>query len=270
MSKKIYLSADIEGTCGIAHWDETEKGHIGYDQFARQMSLEVAAACEGAQAGGAQEILVKDAHDSGRNILPDLLPEGIEIFRSWGRDPFSMMSEIDETYAGVIFTGYHSAASWDGNPLSHTMNTHNICVKINGIVTSEMLLNSYTAAMFGVPVFMATGDAMVCEFIKTLNPNIHTVPVSRGVGNGSVSIHPATAIRRIRETAKLAVEEGLKEPERFAIVLPSEFEVEVSFHQHYMARRASFYKGARQVDSRTVRYCCDNQMDVIRFLMFTL
>ena len=48
MTSRIFISADIEGTCGIAHWDETEKGHIGYDQFARQMSLEVAAACEGA------------------------------------------------------------------------------------------------------------------------------------------------------------------------------------------------------------------------------
>lgn len=270
MNKKIYISADIEGTCGIAHWDETEKGRVGYDAFARQMSLEVAAACEGAQDGGAQEILVKDAHDSGRNILPELLPEGVEIFRAWGRDPFSMMSEIDESYAGVIFTGYHSAAGWDGNPLSHTMNTQNISVKINGVAASEMLINAYTAAMFGVPVCMATGDAMVCSFIQTLNPNIHTVPVSRGVGNGSVSIHPATAVRRIRETAQLAVAEGLKEPERFAITLPSEFEVEVSYRQHFMARRASFYKGAEQIDPRTVRYACGDYMDVLRYLMFTL
>lgn len=270
MEKKLYLSADIEGTCGIAHWDETGKGKLGYDAFARQMTLEVAAACEGAFAGGACSVLIKDAHDSGRNILPELLPEGVEIFRGWGRDPFSMMSELDASYAGVLFTGYHSAVGWAGNPLSHTMNTQNISVKINGTVASEMLINTYTAAMFGVPVLMVTGDAMLCAFMKTLNPSVHTVAVNRGVGNGCVSIHPALATRRIRETAQKAVAEGLAHPERFAIALPTAFEVEVSYKEHYLARRASFYKGAKQVDARTVRYECGEYMDVLRYLMFTL
>lgn len=41
--KKIFLSADIEGTAGIVHWDETETGKPLYDRFARQMTREVAA-----------------------------------------------------------------------------------------------------------------------------------------------------------------------------------------------------------------------------------
>lgn len=58
---KLYLSADIEGTCGIAAWDETEKSKPEYAPFANQMSREVAAACEGANAAGAESILVRDA-----------------------------------------------------------------------------------------------------------------------------------------------------------------------------------------------------------------
>jgi D-aminopeptidase len=30
---KLFVSSDIEGTCGIAHWDETEIGKPGYDRF---------------------------------------------------------------------------------------------------------------------------------------------------------------------------------------------------------------------------------------------
>ena len=26
MISRVFISADIEGTCGIAHWDETELG----------------------------------------------------------------------------------------------------------------------------------------------------------------------------------------------------------------------------------------------------
>lgn len=50
MLNRIFLSADIEGTCGIAHWDETELGKPDYEPFRRQMTREVAAACEGAFA----------------------------------------------------------------------------------------------------------------------------------------------------------------------------------------------------------------------------
>ena len=46
--KKLFISADIEGTCGIANWNETEKNHADWAYFADQMTREVAAACEGA------------------------------------------------------------------------------------------------------------------------------------------------------------------------------------------------------------------------------
>ena len=69
---KLYISADIEGTCGIVCWDETEYGTPRYEYFSRQMSREVAAACEGLIDAGAEDILVRDAHDSARNIHPDM------------------------------------------------------------------------------------------------------------------------------------------------------------------------------------------------------
>ena len=100
--KKIFLSADIEGTCGVAHWDETEFGKQGYEHFAKQMSREVSAACKGALAGGAEEIFVKDAHDFARNIDPSMLPEEACIFRGWGSDPYSMMSGVDESFDGLL------------------------------------------------------------------------------------------------------------------------------------------------------------------------
>lgn len=270
MNTKIYLSADIEGTCGIAHWEETEKGSVGYDALARQMTREVAAACEGALAGGADSIFIKDAHDSGRNLLPDLLPEKTELFRAWGRDPYSMMSEIDESYAGVMFTGYHSAAGTDANPLAHTMNRQNTYVTINDAFASEMLINSYTAAMFGVPVLLVTGDKALCETMNALNGRVYTVATLRGVGNGAVSIHPQEAVRRINAAAKEAVQAAKEDPKAFRIPLPKTFEVKTRYREHYLARRSGFYPGAVQKDAYTVQYTCTDWMDALRFLMFTL
>lgn len=265
--KKLFLSADIEGTCNIAHWDETEKGKGDYPPFANQMTREVAAACEGALKGGAEEILVRDAHDSARNINPAMLPEAACIFRGWGSDPYSMMSGIDGSFSGVMFTGYHSAASWSGSPLSHTMNVRNNHIKVNGQVCSELMINSFTAAMFGVPVLMVTGDEQLCEWFHSVVPETLTVPVSHGMGNGSISIHPDKAVRLIREAAERAV---ALDPRKCMFPMPEHFTVEVNFKQHYAARSAGWYPGARQEDARTVIFECDRWMDALTFFHFCL
>lgn len=264
---KMFLSCDIEGTCGIAHWDETEKSKADYAAFSTQMSREVAAACEGALAGGADDLFVRDAHDSARNIQPVMLPETVQIFRGWGRDPYSMMSGIDESYDGVIFTGYHSAASWSGNPLSHTMNTRNNWIRVNGEVCSELMMNSLTAAMFGVPVRMVAGDAMLCDWFHSKVPAAVTVPVSRGIGNGSVSIHPDKAVRLIREGAQKA---AALDRDACMYPMPDHFTVEVNFRQHFAARSASWYPGASLQDATTVRFESDKWMDVLTFFHFCL
>ena len=65
----------MEGTCGIVAWPETERSTpMDYAPYQKQMSREVAAACRGALSAGAEGVLVKDAHDSARNIDPTVLP----------------------------------------------------------------------------------------------------------------------------------------------------------------------------------------------------
>lgn len=270
MLNRIFISSDIEGTCGIAHWDETTLGKADYEPFRRQMTREVAAACEGAQAGGADDILIKDAHDSARNLLPDELPQGVQIFRGWGSDIHSMMSGIDASFAGVIFTGYHSSSNTDDSPLAHTMNLENTSVRINGIQASEMVINAFVAAYYDVPLLMVTGDVGVCEAAKRINPSIVTVPVCRGCGNGSISIHPQKAVQRIRRAAEAAVNEGIAHPEKFHIDLPNKFDVEVEFVKHSKARRASFYPGVRKLGPRTVGFSSDAYYEVLRFFLFCL
>ena len=101
---KIFISSDIEGTAGIVDWKETELSERVGDYFREQMSREVAAACRGALAGGADDVLVKDAHDYARNIDPTVLPEEVKILRGWTRDPYIMMAGIDKSFAGAFFT----------------------------------------------------------------------------------------------------------------------------------------------------------------------
>ena len=37
---KVYISVDIEGAVGIAHWDEADSGHSDYGEFQDRMTQE--------------------------------------------------------------------------------------------------------------------------------------------------------------------------------------------------------------------------------------
>ena len=264
---KIFISADIEGTTGIVNWEETDLEKNASVYFRQQMTREVKAACDGALEFGADEILVKDAHDSARNIDPSKLPEKAKIFRGWARNPLIMMAGLDKSFDGVIFTGYHSAAGTNGNPLAHTMNTQNEYVRINGEFASEFIINSYTAAYFGVPVLFLSGDKQLCETAEKLNKHIKTVAVSEGIGNGSISINPDVAVAKIKnEIAQIKGDELSK----YIIKLPQGFKIEIFFKEHYLAYKGSFYPGVTQTGPKTIEYEANDYMDVLKFLFFVL
>lgn len=264
---KLYVSADIEGVCGIADWTETEIGEAQGAYFRKEMTKEVVSACEAAVKHGVSDILVKDAHGSGRSIDPSALPREARILRSWTKDPLVMMAGLDASFGGVFFIGYHSAAGTDGNPLAHTMNGDNVAVMINGVLASEFMINSYIAGHIGVPVMMLTGDAALCATAASINPYIRTVAVSEGHGNASISIHPALAQERIAAAARDALS---ADPKSMLVQMPGSFKVSIYFKKHFLANRGSYYPGATRLSAHEVGFKSKNWADVLAFLFFVL
>lgn len=265
---KVFLSADMEGTCGIVSWAETERSTpFDYTPMQKQMSREVAAACRGALAAGAEEVYVKDAHDTARNIDPTVLPRRTRLNRSWSGDLLSMMTGLNQdSFDAVFFTGYHAWAGCPGNPLSHTMNTRNDHVTLNGVLCSEFLINTYTAGYFGVPVALITGDKALCDFAKELIPAITTVPVNEGRGGCVTSLHPDEAVERIEAAAK----EALAKASQCVVPMPSHFHMEIDFFKHHMAYSKSFYPGATLKDDKFVCFDTDDWYEMLRFCHFVL
>ncbi|NLE20144.1 MAG: hypothetical protein GX623_04930 [Clostridiales bacterium] len=265
--KKLFISADIEGTCGIAGWDETERKNPEYAVYAARMSREVAAACDGAIRGGMDLVVVRDAHDSARNLDAELLPKDAQLLRGWGEDPLGMMMGLDDSFHGAVFTGYHDAAGTGSSPLSHTMSLGVVWMTLNGETVSEALINAYSAAYYGVPVIAVTGDAGICAKMKALIPACQTVPVNKGSGAAVLSIQPHLARERIREAVMAACQ---MPREDFRLALPERFRLDVRYREHARAFKASFYPGVQQLDSHTLRFEAEDWMEALRMMHFCL
>ena len=265
--KKLFISADIEGVCGIVEWGETEPGNILYPYFAEHMTREVSAACFGATNGGIDSVLVKDAHGDGVNINASGLPINTELFRGWGNGPLNMMEGLDDTFFGTFLIGYHSGAQMGGNPLAHTMNTKTSYVLINDELCTEMMISAYTSALMNVPLLLVTGDETLCEAVYKISPYTKTVAVSRGIGSGKISVHPDRAIEMIREAALEAVK---PKQVAFKSILPEHFHVEIGYKDHARARRCGYYPGASQIKPHVVMFDSADFYNVLVFFQFCL
>ncbi len=265
---KLFISADIEGTCGITDWEETHGGGRLYDYFSGQMTREVAAAIEGAYAAG-YETTVKDAHNGARNINPQGLHPSARLIRGWERDVWCMMDGLNrDTYDAVAFTGYHADSLSDGNPLSHTMDTIYHRVTLNGMRASEFVINAHMAAYLGLPIVFLSGDAAICEDAKRLVPGITTVASKTGMGSAVISRHPQLVCDEIRA----AMEAALANPDKSAcmLTLPAHFVMDIEYCDWNRAHRNAVYPGAVTLDAKTVRFEADDYYDVMRFMHFCL
>jgi D-amino peptidase len=266
---KIYISADIEGVACIAAGSETDMSSPDYPPFREQMTAEVSAACVGAYDGGADTIVVKDAHWTARNIDPHRLsaPRGksLSLIRGWSGHPFSMVQGLDESFDLVVFVGYHSAASRAGNPLSHTFSGRLFSrVDLNGRCASEFYLFALAAGSVGVPVGFLSGDKALCDEARNLIDGITTVATLEGFGPSVQSILPKDAVERIRDKVQHAVQSPHPPP----MPLPQEFTFTLEFVKAHEAYARSFYPGIKQVSDRSLVLETKNFLDVLTFLNF--
>lgn len=264
---RIYISADIEGISGITNWCETESTHPEYSKHAEQMSLEVAAACRGALKAGAREIMVKDAHEEGRNIIHKLLPKEAKLIRGWSNHPYSMVEGLDDTYDAVIMIGYHSGADSNGSPISHTMDPRKVrSMKINGQYADEFLIHSYVCHSLDVPIVAVTGDEALVLKIREFDPNIATLALQKGFGNGNISVHPDLALERI----EAVVEKGIENRKNCICYKLKSFDLEITYKKHIDAYKASFYPGVTQINEFSITYRTLYYKDLMSALMFIL
>ncbi len=267
---KVFISADIEGTTLTCYWDQTRTlTEARAKEHCRQMTREVKAACEGAIAAGATEILIKDGHGSGINIDINQLPECARLIRNWTGDPLSMAYGCDETFDAAMFVGYHAAAGRCGNPLSHTESTKTTSVRLNGMICSEFLLYSWACAQMGVPTVLLAGDKMLIDdtLAQNQHPKLKTVAVKEGFGAMIKSIHPKVACDRIRQAAREGLQQDLTGA---APKLPEHFVFEVTYKEHKNAAKYAAYPGCVLVDDLTVRYETDNYRDLLRCGQFIM
>ena len=253
-SKKVFISADMEGISGISGSDQLSATGAEYGRSRKMMADDVNAAIRGARRAGAVDILVNDSHGSMRNLrLEDLDPQVRLISHSFKRS--GMMEGLDESFDAAIFIGYHAKAGHPGGLFAHTGSGVVRDVRVNGVSLGEGGLNTMVAAWYGVPVALVTGDDVAVKQVAEVATAAKTVAVKRAINPRAVELRPFKVVHQeIEEAAYVGVRDAKKFQQRRA---PS-YKVEVQFQEIAIPEVAALVPTMERPAPDTISFTADS------------
>ena len=263
---KIYISADMEGVVGVVTGEQLGPQGFEYNRFRDFMTQEVNTAIQAAFESGATEVVVSDSHGNGQNILIEKLPKNVTLVRSWPR-PLMMMQGIDETFAGAIFIGYHSATTNPSGVRAHTISSARLAdVQLQGVSMSEAGINAAIAGHFNVPVIMVSGDDAVVKETTALLGDVEGAVVKWNYGfHSAKTMMPEAANDLIREKVKKAISR-IKEFKPYKLQQP--IRLDVRFKNYRPSEVLSYLSIVERTDAHSIRFTGKDMIEVSKFLEF--
>jgi D-amino peptidase len=253
--KKIFISADFEGAAGIVDPRQCSAGHPWFEQGRRLWTADINAAVEGALNGGAQEVLVNEAHAEMNYLDLDCLHPKAGLVSGYVKVD-NQMEGIDSSFSGAFLLGHAQAGAIQA-VLAHTYVMRDIVeIRLNGNSIGEFGLSTLWAAYYAVPVILAVGDDRYCQEAREVVPEIETAIVKYGLAQFSARHLPAGEARQIIQAAAARAVTRLDQIQ--PVTLPDHFRMEIQFVVPQAADLCSFVPTIERVDGRTVAFESDD------------
>ncbi len=264
---KLLISADMEGITGVVDWKHVDHRDPEYGRFRKLMTADVNAAIRGALKGGADQIVVTDAHGPKTNILIEELEPPARL-NSGPTHPMGMVQGIDDGVDAVFFIGYHARNGAEAGILSHTISGKAVAnVWINDVLVGEMGINAHVAGSFGAPVLLVSSDSAGVAEAKAIIPGVATVKTKNSNTRFSAEAFPASVTHPLIEAAaEKAVKSFLagKAPKLVKAETPVRIRLEYTNEQ--MADSGELLPTVTRVDGRTVEFTAHDMASGYRAL----
>jgi D-amino peptidase len=208
MVMKLYISADLEGVCGVTskaqcypHPQTVSAYHHAVEALGREIQAilrGLATSAHHCPCPDPLTVVVNDAHGPMSNLtLAHLRPppsspdEGAQALQQhWpavhllgGKPKLSaMMAGLNDSFNAVMLVGYHAKAQTQHGVLAHSFHDLIADISLNGQSVGETWLNVLYAHEHGVPVMLGSGDAAFCDELQALAPKTWTISTKTGLG----------------------------------------------------------------------------------------
>ncbi|WP_115720528.1 M55 family metallopeptidase [Gallaecimonas mangrovi] len=261
---KVFISADIEGIAGVMRPEQCSPGTAEYQLARALMEQEVNAAIAGAFDGGASEVVVADSHALMTNLRPAEIDPRAYLVQGKPRT-LSMVEGLEQqAFDGLIFVGYHAAASQKG-VLAHTINGRAFYkVTINGELMSETDIHCAAAAEYQVPLWLVTGDNELERWVQQRYPATEYVCVKRAISQTTAqSLSPEGAQAQIRLAAKSVLE---RHHQQLQPTVTAPYRLELMVAKPVLADLFSLVPAVERLDAITIAFEAGTMREMISLL----
>jgi len=251
---KAFISLDLEGLPYIVSREHLFVKGALYSEARRVATEVVKVTVEALHENGFDEIVVADSHGPMVNILPEEMPEYVELVRGFPR-PLSMVAFAKGSDAAV-FLGYHAKAGTGYATFDHTYSGASVDkLEINGVEVSEFLLNSYLLGSWGIPVILVGGDRRLIETdVKEFAPWAFGVPFKESPSRYAAKSPGMDRIKAMLRNGVVEAVERLKKGEARPLLTEEPVNVRLRFLRSDMADTAELLPFVKRIDGKTVEF----------------
>ena len=261
---RAFISLDLEGLPYIVSREHLFVKGALYAEARRIATEVVETVARALHENGFDEVIVADSHGPMVNVLPEEMPEYVELVRGFPR-PLSMVAFAKGSDA-ALFLGYHAKAGTGYATFDHTYSGASIDrLEINGVEVSEFLLNAYLLGSWGIPVILVGGDRRLIETdVKNHTPWIVGVPFKDALSRYAAKSPSMVRIKGMLEAGVREAVERLKTGRAKPLVTEEPVHVTLRFLNSAFADAAELLPVVKRVDGKTVEFETETVEDAYR------
>ena len=178
--RRVLIIADIEGSSGCWNYAASSFLTPEWAPACAAMTQDVQCVVRALFREGVEEIIVKDFHRTGYNLLPEQIDRRARVDSGYALGPIPGMGDPGQAEA-VLFLGLHAASGTEGF-LPHTMTSRLAEVRVNDRPLPEVALFASVLAPYGVRPIFFSGCPSACQQATMTIPGISTWPINKKDG----------------------------------------------------------------------------------------
>lgn len=236
-----YVVADLEGSTGAWSKAHTLLGTREWQEARVELTKDINAVAQSLLEEGVKEVIVKDFHRTGFNLIPKYVDKRIKLVRGYYLGPVVGFGNL---YGAdfALFVGLHAAGGNEQGFLAHTLTSRLAQIVINGQRICEAQLFATVLSAHNIPLAFFSGCPAACKEVLEIMPWVVTHPVPKYPLVYQDQKRRKEHILMLREGLRQRVKEITNSAHLPLYALQPPFECQVIFQEEEEAKRRNLWR----------------------------
>ncbi len=259
-----YVVADLEGSTGAWTKAHTLLGTPEWQEARVELTKDINAVAQSLFEEGVKEVIVKDFHRTGFNLITKYLDKRIKLVSGYYLGPAIGFGNLcGANFA--LFVGLHASGGNEQAFLAHTLTSRIAQILINGQRVGEAELFATVLSFYKIPLAFFSGCPAACQEVAEKMPWVVTYPVFKDTSVYQDQNRKREHIIKLREGLYLSLKKITNPANLPLFALQPPFECQVIFQDEEEAQRRNPWGFMR--DGKIIKFQADEFLEMYQNLL---